>query len=107
MIPAGRRDKRVTIQTPSVVSDDLGQAINTWGTLATVWAAVKPLTGDQRLAAQQVDATASHTVTILYRADVTPKMRVLYGSRILEIQAVMDPDERHEQLELACAEVVL
>ena len=73
---------------------------------ATVWAAIEPLKGSERLRAEQLENPVTHRVSIRHRAGVTPKMRIKFGTRILNIRAVIDPEERNRSLELLCEEGV-
>jgi len=102
----GQLRHRVTLQQAVEQDDGYGGRTVTWQDVATVWAAVEPLRGDERYRAQQVRAQLSHRVTIRYRPGVRPGMRVVYGGRLLAITAVIDPEERHERLELLCEEEV-
>lgn len=72
--------------------------------VATIWAAIEPLEGSERLRAMQVSASLSHRIRIRYRDDVTAKNRIVYGARIFNITAVIDPNERHEELHLLAEE---
>lgn len=101
---AGRLNKRVTIQSLTRTSDGGGGFTEAWAAIdnGTVWAAVEPLNGRERFEAQQTQANLSYRVTIRYRSDVTAQMQVLYGSKTLPINAVLNPAERGEMLELLC-----
>lgn len=101
---AGKLNKRVTIQQVTRTSDGGGGYTEAWAALATVWANVEPQSGSERWTAGQQGAGVEWQVTIRYRDDVTPLMRVLYGSKVLNIRAVMDPDARSERLVLVCEE---
>lgn len=103
-LQAGRLNKRVTIQTFTVTQNDLGEEVRTWATLVDRAAAVEPLTGAERYSAQQVNPRVSHKVTIRYTASLTPEMRVLFGTRVLEIDAILNPREKGEMLEILCTE---
>lgn len=105
MIAAGRKDKRVTLEQVTTAKDSYNQGVETWSTLATVWAAIAPVRGREAFAARQFSSEEQYTITINYRADVTTKMRVKYGSRYFRIESKADPLERHEDLELSCVEV--
>ena len=105
-VRAGDLRHRVTIQQLVVGQDDYGQPLNTWKDAATVWAKVEDLTGREYFAAQQVPtAEVSTRVTIRWRADIEPAMRVVHGARVLDIKAVLDPDGRKRELQLMCQEV--
>jgi len=103
---AGKLRHRVTIQELVRADDGYGGIIETWQDVATVWAAVEPLRGSERYRAQQVQAELSHKVTMRYRAGVKPQMRLLHNGRVLNIEAVIDAEERHRWLELLCSEVI-
>ena len=103
---AGKLRHRTTIQQLVNTDDGAGGSIETWQNVATVWAAIEPLRGNERYTAQQVQSTLSHKVTIRYHEGVKPQMRLTYKGRIFDIEAVIDIEERHRWLELLCSEVV-
>lgn len=100
---AGKLSKRVTIQTHTDVPDGGGGTVKDWIDTVTVWARVEPLDGSERFQAQQVTSSLSHRVTIRHRS-VTPQQRIKFGSRILRINAVVNPNERGEMLQILCEE---
>ena len=106
LVRAGELRHRVTIQQKSISQDTYGAALETWSTLATVWANVEALSGREFFDSQQTVAQADHRITIRYRADIKPAMRVVEGTRTFEIQAVLDREGRKRTLELLCREVV-
>lgn len=103
---AGELRHRITLRIATVSQDDCGQPVQTWTDHATVWAAVEPLRGREYFESQQQQAEVTTRIRIRYRAKVSPVMRVKWGVRIYKIEAVIDPDERHQELQLMCAEVV-
>lgn len=94
----------MTIQEASISRSAMGTEIKTWGTLAQVWAEIRPIRGGEAVEAQQDWSTVQCRIRIRHRTDVTPQMRIVYGSRLFEILAVTDPAERREILELTCTE---
>lgn len=103
-IRAGELNRRIALQSVTRTADEGGGATSAWATFATVWAKVEPLDGRERYEAQQVESAVNHRVTIRYRADVTARHRVLYGSRALAIRAVLSPDPPRQASVLLCAE---
>jgi len=103
---AGKLDKLISIEKRTLTQDAAGQEYETWVSIATVYANVKPLIGRDYLAAKQTVDEQSHDVTIRYRRGLHRKMRVNYLSRIFEIFGIIDPDEKREWLYLKCREVV-
>jgi len=89
--------ERVTIQSGSTADDSMGGGPESWSAIATdptVWAGVRPIRGDERLAALQLQAAVTHEVTIRYRTDVTPQHRLLWGAAPLNIRAVLHDARR-------------
>lgn len=104
MARIGNLRERVTIQTLETSRDGFGGIVETWETMTTVWASVQNITGREVLAAQQTNAEISHRVTMRYLDNVVPTMRLLWGTRILDINAALDADGRGRWLELLCVE---
>lgn len=107
----GRLDKRVTIQRRSATKDSYGQELDSWTTIAQVWAQVKPLGGKERMrnAAMVVESILTHTVTVRYSATLMPPLeadawRILYGSRIFNISTSRDVEEDRRFIEFDCTE---
>lgn len=105
---AGRLRHRVTIQSVTETRDTTTGAIATsWADVATVWAAVEPLSGREFLAAQANQAEVVARILIRYRDDVTAKMRVVAGSKVYNIRAVLpDKESGIDHLTLMVAEEV-
>lgn len=105
-VPAGKLDKRVSIKAQSATRNTLNQLVNTWATITNgdVWASITPVRASERMSAAALQMELTHRVTIRYRADILPTMRVYYGSRQLAITGIRNPDERGEYLELTCIE---
>lgn len=107
----GRLDKRVTIQRRSATKDSYGQELDSWTTIAQVWAQVKPLGGRERMrnAAIVVESILTHTVTVRYSDTLMPPLeadawRILYGSRIFNITSSRDIEEDRRFIEFDCTE---
>ncbi len=101
----GKLRHRVILQQNNPSQDSEGVMTENWVNLATVWASIEPLQGRELLAAQAIAAEASTRIRIRYREGITAAMRALYGTRVLDIQTVLDPEEKHQELNLLCREV--
>ncbi|BCJ86455.1 phage head closure protein [Effusibacillus dendaii] len=96
---------RVTIQKLTQTDDGMGGYTEGWGVVATVYASVHPLKGRELFDAQQVREHMTHRVTIRYRVDVTPDMRVLFGAKVFNIRSVINVESKNRELQLLCEEV--
>lgn len=102
---AGRLRRFVTIQqkaTGSPAQDTLGQPNESWVTFAQVYAGVEPLRGTEFFEAEQRQVQVDTRVVIRYRAGVTERMRVVDGADVYNIQAVIDTETRHVEMQLMC-----
>ena len=99
----GAMNERFALQQPIRTPDDAGGATVTWETVADVWAHVRPISGDERLAHDQLAGRLTHEVWIRHRAGVTPAMRFSQGARIYEIVAVLEM-QRRTRLKCLCEE---
>jgi SPP1 family predicted phage head-tail adaptor len=102
----GRLRRVVSIQQPTLVQGGTGAWRTTGWTAfaASVFADVDDTPGKEVIQAGQVNPQRPVTVTIRYLAGVTAEMRVLYGSRALQIVSVVNVDQRNRVLILLCLE---
>ena len=105
-VRAGRLRHRVAIQSQSTTLDSYGETTGSWTTDDTVWAAVEPVNGTERDIGEGVAGIVTHRVVMRYSSDVSPKKRLLFGTRVLNILSSLNPDERDAQLTLMCLEEV-
>lgn len=101
----GTLNRRITIKVPSTTQDGYGQEAQTWTDVVTCWASIKAATSREVYAAAGFVSQLSHIVTIRYTsAQITSAMRVSYDNRVLQVQAVVDPDESRVVLNIFCLE---
>jgi SPP1 family predicted phage head-tail adaptor len=103
---AGKLRHRIVIQEKSVTRDEYNAEVITWTEVDTVWASVEPLSGREFLEGRLVEATVSHRITIRYLSGITPEMRVLWGSRVFDVEAILNIEERDKMMVLMCQEEV-
>ncbi len=81
----GRMDRQIVIEQNTPTQDSTGQPIDSWATLATVWAEFLPVSGQEFFQARQVNAVAVANFRIHYRTDVTRKMRLTFDDDTYDI----------------------
>lgn len=106
MARAGCMRHRVSVQTLSEARAADGGVTESWSTTHLAYADIQPIRGREFFNAEAVNSDVTHKVTIRYRAGITPKMRLLFGTRELHITSVINVNERNDCLELMCKEVV-
>lgn len=102
----GSLRRRVTLQAETHVSDEAGGYAVGWSDVATVWAEITPLSGQERYAARRLQAQATHRARLRFREGVTAAMRLAYGGRVFNIRSVLNRSEAGRWLELLAEEGV-
>lgn len=108
--PIAYRGSRVLVQNAGPdVSDGAGGYSHSWIDLPPAAdARVAPAAGGESLAAgAAVTSSASHVVTLPYRAGISTSSRIVVDGRALYVTGIRDPENRHVELELACEERVI
>ncbi len=95
---AGKMRNRITFEQPVQTQDAAGGLTTIWTAAFTVWAEVKYLDGREYWQAQQANSEAEGRITMRYRADVTPDMRIIYGTQTLHILAPFAADNKNKQM---------
>lgn len=106
-VSIGSLRHRVVLEAPVRVGDGGGGAHLTWSLVAELWASVSPAAGSEGVVAEGPAGRISHEIVLRFRDDVSPKMRIRLGSRVFEIVAALDIDERHRMLRCLCREELL
>lgn len=107
-IAAGRLRHRVRIEQRTLSQNELGEVLEDWQEVATVWAAIEPLSGRELIAAQQVNSKVTARLVIRYRSDLLPEMRLVHhkqGQDVIYNPAAFleDKDSGLEYLTIPCS----
>jgi SPP1 family predicted phage head-tail adaptor len=94
------------------IDDGTGGGSIPFEDVVKVHASIEPLSGNELLRAEQFEASLTHRVRTRYYPGVKPHWRIRYDddradiTRVFDIKSVIDPEERHRELELMCEELV-
>jgi SPP1 family predicted phage head-tail adaptor len=94
----GRLKRRLVIEAPNETSDGAGGVTRGFAAIATVWARLEWISGEERWRQDRPEQAASWRITLRWRAGLTAAMRFRDGSRIFAIRAVGDPDGARRSL---------
>lgn len=98
----------ITLERPDPAPDTFGEPIPAWVEVKTVDALVRPATAREAEVAKGLRGLITHKVALHYDPDlaaIDPTWRVVFGSRVLNLVGVYDPDERGRDLMLDAVEV--
>ncbi len=93
MTAIGEFRHRLTLQASDEVEDGAGGVIRTWETLGQIWAAIEPISLDDKLLSDKRLGVLTHRIVLRHRNDITLSHRFVLGSRVFAVRAVRDPDE--------------
>ncbi len=106
MSAIGGMRARVALQEEQRAPDGGGGYALAWATVATVWAEVAPLRGRETVQATALSGSGLYRLRLRAGIDVTPALRVLWGSRIFNIRHVRNVDARDRLVEIIAEEGV-
>lgn len=110
MIDPGKMRHRITFKQFNGERDEYGDPRDhdesNWKAVATVWAAIDPISGREFYEAGQSQSEVTHKIRCRYRPGLKNEMRIYYKSRRFHIVSIIDWEERHESLLIMAKELV-
>ncbi|MFP3554237.1 phage head closure protein [Paraburkholderia sp. SIMBA_049] len=108
-VRAGALDRQVSIQQRTLSQDSFGQQLQVWSEIKKVYAGIEALSGGERLAAQSLASEVTHRFTVRYDAifadpKVVAAYRIVYNSRIFDVQDCENIDESNRLIQLMASE---
>jgi SPP1 family predicted phage head-tail adaptor len=100
----GSLNKRITIQSETKTADGMGGWIVVMADVATIWAAIWPLSANETVAASANTMMITHRIRIRYRSDIKASYRIKFGARYFAIISIINPNEKNQMLDLLCKE---
>lgn len=94
----------VTIQKPIRIANGSGGFNEEWADVATVYAAIRPWSGMERIFGGQIREDVTHFITIRGGLDIKSNMRIVFGNSIFQIHGVMNREYRGIWYDLLCQE---
>lgn len=103
---AGRMNQRCSLKRPVRSVDALGSTVITWADAGRVWCSVWPMSGSETREGGGTKAVVNHEVRMRRQSAPTlaADWRIVIGSRVLEIQNVLNVESQGAEWRLACVE---
>lgn len=105
---AGKLDKLVTFQRRAAALDAYGHRTGAWEDVASVWAAVRPLTAREALHAREITPTVTHSITVRHDPRLVgldaAALRIVLGARTFNPGPPRNLDEQDVALVFDCTE---
>ena len=91
---------RLNLEAPQDSDDGIGGVTRSWSDAGSVWAALEPLAINSGMNSSHVadreTPVLRYRLTLRSYPDLSVQHRFRLGSRVLQIRAMRDPDERGE-----------
>ena len=101
----GDLNKRIDLIATTKVGDGMGGITETDITVASsIPAAIWPTSAKDITAMNSTTMIISHRVWIRYRSVLRSSWRLKFGNRYFAIVSIIDPNEKHQWLDLMCNE---
>lgn len=99
-----RLNHRVVLQAETRTTFSGGAYTTSWSTSSTEWANVAVKVTDEDYSHEKKQQMTKYDVTMRYNSAITNAKRLLYGSKILVIEAVHDGTGRQRMIKVTCRE---
>ncbi len=103
---SGKLRHQIQIHVKTETRGASGGVIKTPARIGKVWASIAPLRTSETFAAQAVQSTVTHRITIRHFEGLTTDHRIVFGTRNFEINSVRNIDERNRMMEVMAVEKV-
>lgn len=102
----GKLRHRIVLKKPVILKDPIGQDLEVWQDIASVWAIIEPLSGKEYFNAQQINSEVTSKITIRYLKDLDSHAVIHWNNRVFKILSIINLEERNIYLQLLCSEKV-
>lgn len=99
---AGSLNNRIIVQSQTGGTDALGQPVDTWTDTHSLWANIKYQNGSQSIKSGADTSIVQVSIRIRRKYGVNAGMRVLYGSTVYQIDAVLHDEKDKQYTDLVC-----
>lgn len=106
MIRSGQLRTALEIQAKAEVSDGMGGTTTTWSQVASIWAEMWSVKGEERAMSASTGATVSHRVRMRAWPGLTTAHRFALGDKSFDITFINDVEMRGQEYVVDCLEIV-
>ena len=101
MSDPGKLNRRLVLEAPVETDDGAGGVARNFGEIATLWAAVTPVSAQEEIEAARLGARVTHRIGMRFSGDITTRHRFRDGSAVYRIVSLRDRDGRKRFLDIA------
>ena len=105
-VTSGMLRHSIIIERKARIPDGVGGEVLTWVTHRSIRASITPMSGNERFAAQRIEAHVTHRLLFRWFADLRASDRVNFKGRFFNINLIRNLEERNFYYEITAAEGV-
>ena len=106
-VRAGELRHSLIIEAKTTSKNDYGEKSDTWSTVATVRAGIRPLYGREYVESRAIKSEVTHKIIMRYYSGLTTKHRLKFGARYFDIETIMNLEERNQLFEILAVEYAI
>ena len=95
---AARLRHRITLRTFTESQNAIGENIKSYANGDTIWAAVEPTKGNEKIANSHITSETDVKFLIRYKTGITPEQQITWDSKTYEIVSIINPEQRNREL---------
>lgn len=100
---SSRFNKTFVIRQNTATGKGIDRA-ETWEDVCVVWGSIRPVSASEILKSNREQLEITHRIKIRYRAGLTRDMQVCFGSRVFDINSIINIDEANKEIEILAKE---
>lgn len=101
---SAQMNKTLIIQQKMTVGRGINRTED-WTEVCSVFGSIRPISASEIIRSGREEMKTSHRIRIWYREGLNSHMRIMYGTRLFEINSIINIDERSRVIEILTTEV--
>lgn len=95
----------ITIKTPQESKNSYGEKTFSYIDFLHCWSDAKPIKTTERFVSSRLNTEVNYQFRIRYVDGVEHNMRVIFGTRVFDIDSILNVNERNRELIILASEV--
>lgn len=103
---SGNLKHKIEIQAHEESQNDFGEQESSWSKFQDAYSSILPISAKETFTSKKLNAEITHKILIRFIPGVKSDMRIVYGSRIFNIDSVINIREENKTLQIMVTENV-
>lgn len=90
----------VTFQAKTFTPDGMGGSVVSWSNVIATLAKIEPISAREAYLYDRRQSEVTHKIIVRYSSLINNELRIVFGGKVLEIEGVLNLEERNRWLEI-------